>query len=80
MNYEALSSLMDGNGELAGAMVGQEQQVERLVQQLRFMNEVLAQVHELAEEKTKTPLYNLAMIHSKAQVALRVAAKSGLLS
>ena len=49
MNYEALSSLMDGNGQLAGAMVEQEQQVERLAQQLRFMNEVLADIYELAD-------------------------------
>ena len=80
MNLEALGDLMDGNGELAGALASSEQRIEQLVQQLRFMREVMAQVHELAEEKTKTPLYNLAMIHSKAQVALRVAAQSGLLS
>ncbi len=79
MNLEALGDLMDGNGELAGALASSEQRIEQLVQQLRFMREVMAQVHELAEEKTKTPLYNLAMIHSKAQVALRVAAQSGLL-
>ena len=79
MNLEALGDLMDGNGELAGALASSEQRIEQLVQQLRFMREVMAQVHELAEEKTKTPLYNLAMIHSKAQVALRVVAQSGLL-
>ena len=79
MNLESLGELMDGNGELAGAMANTEQRIAQLLQQLRFMREVMAQVHELAEEKTKTPLYNLAMIHSKAQVALRVAAQSGLL-
>jgi len=80
MNLEALGDLMDGKGELAGAIACNEQRIAQIVQQLRFMREVMAQVHELAEEKTKTPLYNLAMIHSKAQVALRVAAQSGLLS
>ena len=76
---EALGDLMDGRGELAGAIANQELYIKRLVDQLRFQHEVLAEIHELAEEKTKTPLYNLAMIHSKAQVALRVAAQSGLL-
>lgn len=79
MNFEALGDLMDGKGELAGAIANQELYIKRLVDQLRFQHEVLAEIHELAEEKTKTPLYNLAMIHSKAQVALRVAAQSGLL-
>ena len=79
MDIEALGDLMDGRGELAGAIANQELYIKRLVDQLRFQHEVLAEIHELAEEKTKTPLYNLAMIHSKAQVALRVAAQSGLL-
>lgn len=80
MNYEALSSLMDGNGQLAGAMVEQEQQVERLAQQLRFMNEVLADIYELADPTSKTPLQNLGLIRTKAGVATDQAAKSGLLS
>ena len=80
MNYEALNTLMDGEGELAGAMVGQEQQVERLVQQLRFMNEVLADIHDLADPTSKTPLQNLGLIRTKARVATDQAAKSGLLS
>lgn len=80
MNYEALSSLMDGNGELAGAMVGQERQVGQLVQQLRFMNEVLADIYDLAAPTSRTPLNNLGMIRVKARVATDQAAKSGLLS
>lgn len=80
MNLEALGDLMDGNGELAGALASSEQRIEQLVQQLRFMREVMAQVHELADEKSKTPLNNLGLIRVKAHVALRVAAQSGLLS
>ena len=80
MNYEALSSLMDGDGQLAGAIVEQEQQVERLVQQLRFMNEVLADIYELADPTSKTPLQNLGLIRTKARVATEQAAKSGLRS
>jgi len=41
---------------------------------------VLAEIHELADEKSKTPLQDRQLIRIKAQVALRQAAKSGLLS
>ncbi len=79
MDIEALGELMDGRGELAGALVGNEQRVEQLVQQLRFMRTVIADVHDLADEKSKAPLNNIGLIRIKAQVALRVAAQSGLL-
>ena len=79
MNLEALGDLMDGNGELAGALASSEQRIEQLVQQLRFMHTVIAEVNDLADEKSKTPLDNLGLIRVKAQVALRVAAQSGLL-
>jgi len=77
---EALGELMDGKGELAGAIANQEMYIKRLVDQLRFQHEVLAQIHEFAEPKSKTPLRDLEMIRIKAQVAMRAASKSGLLS
>ena len=79
MNLEALGNLMDGKGELAGAIANQEMYIKRLVDQLRFQHEVLAEIHELSDPKSKTPLNNLGLIRIKAQVALRLAAKSGLL-
>ncbi len=80
MDIEALGELMDGRGELAGALANSEQRTARLVDQLRFQHEVLAEIHELADEKSKTPPNNLGLIRIKAQVALRLASKSGLLS
>lgn len=80
MDIEALSELMDGKGELVGALASNEQRIAQLLQQLRFMNTVIAEVHDLADEKSKTPLNNLGLIRVKVQVALRVAAQSGLLS
>ena len=80
MDIEALGDLMDGRGELAGAIANQELYIKRLVDQLRFQHEVLAEIHELADEKSKTPLQDRQLIRIKAQVALRQAAKSGLLS
>jgi len=80
MNLEALGELMDGKGELAGALASNEMYTKRLVDQLRFQHEVLAEIHELADDKSKTPLQDQQLIRIKAQVALRQAAKSGLLS
>ncbi len=80
MDIEALGDLMDGRGELAGAIANQELYIKRLVDQLRFQHEVLAELHELSDPKSKTPLQDLQMIRIKAQVALRASAQSGLLS
>jgi hypothetical protein len=54
--------------------------IKRMEMQLRFQHEVLAEIHELADEKSKTPMQDRNLIRIKAQVALRQAAKSGLLS
>lgn len=80
MNLESLGELMDGKGELAGAMACNEQRIAQIVQQLKFLHTVVAEVHDLADEKSVAPLNNIGLIRIKAQVALRVAAQSGLLS
>ena len=80
MNLEALVDLMDGKGELAGAIANQEMYIKRLVDQLRFQHEVLAEIHELSDPKSKTPLQDRDLIRIKAHVALRQAAQSGMLS
>ncbi len=80
MNIEALGELMDGRGELAGAIACNEQRIAQIVQQLKFLHTVVAEVLDLADEKSVAPLNNIGLIRIKAQVALRVAAQSGLLS
>ncbi len=79
MDIEALVDLMDGKGELAGAIANQETYIKRLIDQLRFQHEVLAEIHELSDSKSKTPLQDRDLIRIKSQVALRAASKSGLL-
>lgn len=80
MNLEALGDLMDGKGELAGAIACNEQRIAQIVQQMKFLHTVVAEVHDLADEKSVAPLNNIGLIRIKAQVALRVAAQSGMLS
>lgn len=75
-----LGDLMDGRGELAGALAQSESHVRRLVDQLRFQHEVLAEIHDLTDPASKTPLQDRDMCRIKAAVAIRAAAKSGLLS
>ena len=79
-NHEAIGELMDGRGEVAGAMVKNEQQSAKLLDQLRFQHEVLSEIFELSDPRAPTPHQNMQMIRIKASVALRTAAKSGLLS
>lgn len=57
-----------------------EQKIARLLDQIRFQHEVLAEVHELTDPRSKTPLQDMQMIRIKTSVALRAAAQSGLLS
>ena len=79
-NHEAIGELMDGRGEVAGALAQSESHVRRLVDQLRFQHEVLAEIHDLTDPASKTPLQDRDMCRIKAAVAIRAAAKSGLLS
>lgn len=79
-NHEAIGELMDGRGEVAGALARSERQGAMLLDQLRFQNEVLAEIFELSDPRAPTPHQNMQMIRIKASVALRTAAKSGLLS
>ena len=80
MDIEALVDLMDGKGELAGALANSEQRTARLVDQLRFQHEALAEIHALTEPDSQHPLTDRDLIRVKAQVALRAASKSGLLT
>ena len=52
----------------------------RLLDQVRFQHEVLAEIQELTDPNSFCPLGGLQMIRIKAQVALQAAANSGLLT
>ncbi len=75
-----LGDLMDGRGEVAGALARSERQGAMLLDQLRFQHEVLADIFELSDPRSTTPHLNMQIIRIKTSVALRAAAQSGLLS
>jgi hypothetical protein len=53
---------------------------KKALDQMRFQHEVLAEIHELTDPRSKTPLQDMQMIRIKSAVALRAEAQSGMLS
>ena len=80
-NPEAIASLIDGGHVgLATALDQSELLARRLLDQVRFLSEVLGDIHDLTEPRSKTPLLDMQMIRVKASVAILAIEKSGLLS
>ena len=81
-NPEAIASLIDGSQQvgMATALDQSELRARRLLDQVRFVFEVLGEIHELTEPRSKTPLQDMQMIRVKASAAIRSIRKSGLLS
>ena len=67
-------------GHLTASLEASEALIKRMEAQLRFQHEVLAEIHALTEPDSQHPLTDRDLVRVKAQVALRQAAKSGLLS
>ena len=80
-NPEAIASLTDGGHVgLATALDQSELLARRLLDQVRFLREVIGEINELTEPRSKTPLLDMQMIRVKTKVAIRAIEKSGLLS
>jgi len=93
VNLDALGEVIDGYepdwrpirsgedvGHLNASLEASEALIKRMEMHLRFMHEVLAEIHELTGADLQHPLTDRDMIRVKAQVALRAASKSGLLT
>lgn len=79
VDMQSLGGLIDGEG-LAAEVASADDITRRLLDQARYQHLVLAEIFELSEPKSKTPLADLEMIRTKASAAMRSAARSGLLS
>ena len=78
-NPEAISSLIDGGHVgLATALDQSEMLAHKLLDQVRFLAEVLAEIRELTDPAR--PDDYLSLIRIKTLVAIRAVEKSGLLS
>jgi uncharacterized protein YaiI (UPF0178 family) len=71
-----LSDAADDRGELARV----NRMMSRLIDQMRFQHEVLAEIHELSDPRSRTPHQDMQLIRIKSSVALQAAAQAGLLS
>ena len=64
-------------GHLTASLEASEALIKRMELQLRFQHEVLAEIHEISKVAS---FANSQLVRTKAEVALRQAAKSGLLT
>lgn len=80
IDAQVLGDLMDSSGEYAGALAASDHLARRLLDQLRFQHEVLAEIYDLTDPASRTPLADRDICRIKAAVALKAATKSGLLS
>ena len=82
-NPEAIAELLDGPPISIGLAAELEKSrllAARLLDQVRFQHEVLAEIHDLASSAADDSQYRMNLISIKAAVAARAAAISGLLS
>ena len=81
---EAITELLDGPPISIGIVAEMEKSrllAARMLDQLRFQHEVLAEIHDLVSSASAGDShYRLNLISIKAAVAARAAANSGLLS
>lgn len=64
-------------GHLTASLEASEALIKRMELQLRFQHEVLAEIHEISKVAS---FANSQLVRTKAEVALRASAKSGLLT
>ncbi len=79
IDMQSLGGLIDGEG-LAAEVASADDITRRLLDQLRFHHEVLAEIYDLTDPASRTPLADRDICRIKAAVALKAATKSGLLS
>ena len=90
VDFEKLGEVIDGYapdwrpiragedvGHLTASLEASEALIKRMELQLRFQHEVLAEIHEISKVAS---FANSQLVRTKAEVALRASAKSGLLT
>lgn len=80
---EAIAELLDVRPISIGLVAELEKSrllAARMLDQLRFQHEVLAEIHDLASSADDDAQYRMNLIRIKSAVAARAAAVSGLLS
>ena len=79
-NLTDLARLIDGAPPPAEKPPAEKPPFDKTLALARYLHRLLADVHELTDLRSRTPLQNLQEIRAKAKAGLREAARQGVLS
>jgi hypothetical protein len=77
-NHEAIGELMDGNGELAAALVVPEKDTQALINLAKYQHQVLSEIATILDDSQGFAELMRETIRIKCGFVLRAAAKAGL--
>ena len=79
-DIEAVAALLDGNGELAAALVVPEKDTQELINLARNQHQVLSEIATILDDSKGFAELMRETIRIKCGFVLRAAAKAGLMS
>ena len=79
-NPEAIAALLDGNGELAAALVTPEKDTQSLIDLAKYQHRVLSEIATILDDRQGFAELMRETIRIKCGFVLRAAAKAGLMS
>ena len=79
-DIEAVAALLDGNGDLAAALVVPEKDTQALIDLAKYQHQVLSEIAEILDDSKGFAELMRETIRIKCGFVLRAAAKAGLLS
>ena len=79
-DIEAVAELLDGNGELAAALVVPEKDTQALIDLAKYQHQVISEIAAMLDENRGFAQLVRETIRTKCCFGLRAAAKAGLLS
>jgi|JI9StandDraft_1071089.scaffolds.fasta_scaffold330317_3 hypothetical protein len=77
-NPEAIAALLDGNGELAAALVVPEKDTQALINLAKYQHQVLSEIATILDDSQGFAELMRETIRIKCGFVLRAAAKAGL--
>ena len=77
---EAIAALLDGNGDLAKALVTPEKDTQALIDLAKYQHQVISEIAAMLDENRGFAQLMRETIRTKCCFGLRAAAKAGLLS
>ena len=79
-DQEAIAALLDGNGELAAALVVPEKDTQALIDLARYQHQVWSEIATILDDSKGFAELMRETVRIKCGFVLRAAAKAGLMS